>query len=107
MRDIRRRVNETRSREERERAEREQREEAANREISEEIRRMFTGESDTDEPVAKRQRGEGHHYGGHYVGAKSGQATASQVSKYKQGSTEREKKLLQAQNLPVVDRDGV
>ena len=32
---------------------------------------------------SKRQRGEGQHYGGHYVGAKTGKATASQVSKYK------------------------
>jgi hypothetical protein len=79
VRDIRRRVNEVRSREERERAAREEREEAADREIGAELQQMV----DADEPAAKKHRGSGLQAGGHYIGATSGTATASQVSKYK------------------------
>ncbi len=62
IRDIRRRVNETRSREEREKAAREEREVAADREIGAELQQMFG----PDEPAAKRHKGSGLQVGGHY-----------------------------------------
>ena len=82
IRERERRVREMQSREEEERAAREEREEAARQAMGKELERMFDiGEE--DERATKRHKGAGYQTGGHYVGVNSGEATASQVNKYK------------------------
>jgi hypothetical protein len=44
---------------------------------------LISATYEEEEPATKRQKGAGYQTGGHYVGVDSGEATASQVNKYK------------------------